>query len=101
MTVTASSDDQLMCTATHRYCLGRSTYIVGSCLTWLRATRGDFDSNTRNVMYHDAGHPMDERGRVEFARWAWPLLDDKGRLWVRTSTAYEEKPWPLDEEQSP
>ena len=110
MIVTPATADQLMCTAAHRYCLGRSTYIVSSCLEWLRATWGYFDSGTRNIMVrdtvvalmnHDAGQPMDESGWLEFARWTWPLLDDKGRLWVRKVTAHENRPWPLDAERIP
>lgn len=46
-------DDQLMASAAHRYCLGRSSYIVGSCLDWIRATWAQMEPNTQFVMLRD------------------------------------------------
>jgi hypothetical protein len=104
--VTESTDDQLMCLAAHRYCLGRSSYIVSSCLAWLVATWGDFTANTRNVIVRDtieslmdgnAGMTMDVEGWLSFAEWAWLRLDGPGRVWVFQAVAHKRKPWPLSE----
>ena len=34
--MTGSLNDQLMAMAAVRYCLGRSSYIVGACVEWVR-----------------------------------------------------------------
>lgn len=46
-------DDQLMVLAAHRYCLGRQSYPVGSCLNWLRETWDQFEANTKFVVLRD------------------------------------------------
>lgn len=114
MTITESTDDQLMCMAAHRYCLGRQSYIVGSCLDWLRAHWAQFARNTRLVILRDtlealmddrAGSPtIDAPGWRAFAAWAWDesagRLDDDDRAWVRSAVAHRiaaGKAWPLDE----
>lgn len=57
-----SLDDQLMAIAAHRYCLGRSSYIVGSCLDWIRATWPQMEPNTQFVMLRDTVEAlMDDR----------------------------------------
>lgn len=108
MILSDSTDDQLMATAAHRYCLGRQSYIVGSCLDWLVATWDQFTPNTRRHMVRDtiealmegrAGSPtVDEPGWRRFAEWAWGRLDDEGRAWVGRDVAWKGKPWPLDME---
>ena len=53
MKLTQSTNDQLMATAAHRYCLGRKSYIVGSCQEWIRDTWDQFSDNTKQVMVRD------------------------------------------------
>lgn len=98
------TDGQLMVIAAHRYCLGRQSYIVGSCVEWLRAWWGDCDRTTRHVIMRDtiealqdgnAGGSMDIREWKWFAEWAWDHMDDAGRRWVKQAVAHREKPWPL------
>lgn len=103
MKLTTSTNDQCMAMAAHRYCLGRATYIVGCCHEWLRHTWKDFEPNTRNVMVRDTieafcrdcvGHECDARGWWAFVEWAWPRLDDAGRLWVVGALKHLEPQWP-------
>jgi hypothetical protein len=65
-----TDNDQLMVTAAHRYCLGRSSYIVGSCIEWLNDIWYQLSPNSKFVILRDtieaivqhrAGHASDER----------------------------------------
>lgn len=47
------TNDQLMAMAAHRYCMGRMSYIVGSCMEWIRGTWEQLEPNTQNVMLRD------------------------------------------------
>ena len=109
MKVSPGFNDQLMAMAAHRYCLGRASYIVGSCLEWLRNTWADFSGDTRRVMVRDtaeaimggnAGHDMDVRGWRDFLAWAFADLSDADKAWVRQAVAHKNKPWPLDKESA-
>ena len=81
-----NTDDHLMAIAAFRYCLGRQSYIVGSCLDWLYATWDQFDNNTRFVIVRDtreaittgsAGSDLiDKPGWEKFAKWAFETLTD-------------------------
>lgn len=79
MQITDSTNDQLMCIAAHRYCLGRASYIVGSCVEWLMAHWGQLTENTRAVIVRDtkealaagrAGMDMDVREWGRFLEFA-------------------------------
>lgn len=72
-------DGQLMVIAAHRYCLGRCSYIVGSCIDWLKLWWEDFEPGTKAVILRDtkealendrAGMECDARGWREFVDWA-------------------------------
>ena len=43
----------LMATATVRYCLGRSTYIVGDCVDWLCAHWSALDQSAKLIIRRD------------------------------------------------
>ena len=45
--------NNLMVIAAHRYCLGRSTYIVGDCVDWLISIWNDLDDNTKAIIERD------------------------------------------------
>lgn len=94
----AGTDGQLMVMAAHRYCLGRRSYIVGSCIDWLRAYWADFEPNTRNVIVRDtlealmdgcAGDACDKAGWEGFAAWAWSNLAPEGRAWVSGALSHK------------
>jgi len=98
------TDGQLMVMAAHRYCLGRQTYIVGSCVDWLRLWWDEFEHNTRNVIIRDtiealqdnlAGSPMDKQNWEDFAKWAWELVRPEDHKWCKQAVAHRNKPWPL------
>lgn len=70
-----SENDQLMVTAAHRYCLGRSSYIVGSCIDWLNDIWYQLTPKSKfvilrdtieAVVQHRAGHASDE---IEWRRF--------------------------------
>lgn len=100
----AGLNGQLMVTAAHRYCLGRQSYIVSSCIEWLREWWPSFTPNTKNVILRDtieslqdgtAGADMDIRGWTQFADWAFDQLSGADKKWVVSAVAHRHKPWPL------
>jgi len=100
------TNGQLMAMAAHRYCLGRQSYIVGSCIEWLRCWWPQLEIKTRNVIVrdtlealqdHHAGGDCDERGWRQFFFWAWEQMDEESRAWCRSALAHRNKPWPLDD----
>ena len=95
---------QLMVMAAHRYCLGRQTYIVGSCIEWLQEHWSSFTQGTKNVILRDtvealqdgtAGAEMDVRGWKEFAKWGYDQIPWEDQMWVKSAVAHKHKPWPL------
>lgn len=95
---------QLMVMAAHRYCLGRQTYIVGSCVEWLRANWDAFEPNTKRVMLRDtieslqdgtAGWACDVTNWTDFAEWAFVRLGEEDMEWVKASVRHRQQPWPL------
>jgi len=95
---------QLMVMAAHRYCLGRQSYIVGSCIEWLRLWWPKFERNTRNVIVRDtvealqdncAGSDFDAREWKSLAEWAWEQMDAESQTWCKQAVAHRNQPWPL------
>ena len=102
----AGLNGQLMVMAAHRYCLGRQTYIVGSCVEWLRANWDAFEPNTKRVMLRDtieslqdgtAGGACDVTNWTDFAEWAFASLGEEEKDWVRASVKHRQQAWPLKE----
>jgi hypothetical protein len=96
-------NDQLMALAAFRYCLGRRSYIVGSCLDWLRDTWEQFEPNTKSVMVRDtiealmdynAGDTYDVQGWLHFAQLRMGQLTKDQQTWVRQQVSYKNKPFP-------
>ena len=103
-TILANSDDQLMVMAAHRYCLGRQTYIVSSCISWLsdnwetffKATRVTIiKDNILAMMNDDVGSRYDFDGWRDFTNWAWNLIDEDDQIYIINTTDFRNKPWPL------
>ncbi len=95
---------QLMVMAAHRYCLGRQSYIVGSCQEWLRQWWHKSNDNTRKVIVRDtvevlqdgiAGSEYDEQNWREFAEWAFAQMQKADKHWCKDAVAHRNKPWPL------
>lgn len=98
MQITESINDQLMCMAAHRYCLGRGSYIVGSCQEWLREHWLQFGSQTQSNMVRDTLEELVHTKNsvyyqdswAQTAHWMWFALNFEQREWVRASIAYKE-----------
>lgn len=95
---------QLMVMAAHRYCLGSQSYIVGSCIEWLRLWWPKFERSTRNVIVRDtvealqdncAGSDFDAREWKALAEWAWEQMDAEAQTWCKQAVAHRNQPWPL------
>jgi len=74
-----SHDGQLMVTAAHRYCLGRTSTIPGTCIDWLKTHWSDFNALTRGTILRDtkralerneAGMACDVEMWQAFIQWA-------------------------------
>lgn len=98
-------NDQLMVMAAHRYCLGRQSYIVSSCIEFIRATWDQMERNTKLVLLRDtaealmgghAGSQFDVREWNRLLEWGWYTLDNTGHVWILNALAYKQKPFPLE-----
>lgn len=49
----------IMVTAAHRYCLGRRTYIVSSCVYWLMAIWSKVEPHTKNMIIRETQEAID------------------------------------------
>ena len=99
----AGTDGQLMVMAAHRYCLGRQSYIVGSCIEWLKAHWDKFEDDTKNVIVRDTiealaddsdGDFCDRTGWWAFASSAWGMLTPEGRAWVSGALSHKREKLP-------
>ncbi len=104
MNIANDTDSQLMVMAAHRYCLGRGSYIVGACQSWMRTHWNEFDHNTKQVMVRDtiealqdemAGPGIDKESWVHWAEWAWNEMDGASQIWVKRDVTNRGKRWPL------
>lgn len=100
-----SLDGQLMVMAAHRYCLGRQSYIVGSCIDWLTIHWPTFEPNTKFTIIRDtiealqddtAGDPMDMQGWRRFATKHFATLSESNQAMIRSIADAWHKDWPLD-----
>lgn len=101
-----STDGQLMIMAAHRYCLGRQSYIVGSCIDWLRLWWGSCEPKTRVVIVRDtvialqdgdAGSSFDTEAWKQFAQWAYDQMTPERKSWCKQAVAHRENPFPLSD----
>lgn len=76
---------QLMALAAVRYCLGRSSYIVGDCADWLITIWPELSSDTRALIRRDIEDAFDQDDRARSAALHYkPLGDDcDRRQWER------------------
>lgn len=102
-------DTQLMVTAAHRYCLGRSSYIVGAAVEWLWKYRNNFERNTIRVIVRDTTEFLQDHS-TDGTQWACDLdgwrslasklyteMLDEDKEWVRSQTSRLDRAWPLIE----
>lgn len=80
-----SGHDHLMVIAAFRYCLGRSTYIVGECAAWIIKTWPLLNEQTRTIIQRELEEQfeLDDHARAkqrEFKPLGW---DCDRREWER------------------
>ena len=83
--------DGLMAIAAFRYCLGRTSYIVGDCEEWLIQQWPGLPQNVRNVIERDLREAVqrDKLGREESAAYS-PLGHECDRQsWLRVLAMIE------------
>ena len=62
----------LMVLAAFRYCLGRRTYIVGSCVDWLIQYWDEIDQNTKRIILQETKECLDRKeagDACDVVRW--------------------------------
>ena len=98
------TNGQLMVMASHRYCIGRRSYIVGACIEWMAFWWDDFDDGTKSVIVRDtvealqdgfAGDRSDHEAWRAFGQWAFAKLTEAKQAWVRDAVGYKHRDWPL------
>ena len=75
----------LMVTAAVRYCLGRSSYIVGDCVDWLLANWERFEPGCRLVILRDISEAIqrDDEARERGDQYLPLGMDMDRREWER------------------
>ena len=78
MEISLSTDDQLMVMAAHRYCLGRQSYIVGSCINWLTNHWNQISPGTQDVILRDTLEALaKDRAGSDYDAKAWRVFASK------------------------
>ena len=77
----------LMATAAVRYCLGRSSYIVGDCVDWLLANWERFEPGCRLVILRDISEAIqrDDEARERGDQYLPLGMDMDRREWERAA----------------
>lgn len=77
--------DDLMATAAVRYCLGRSSYIVGDCVDWLIAQQRAISPNALRIIVRDIREAMtrDDEARERGDKHLPLGMDMDRREWER------------------
>lgn len=85
--------DGLMAIAAHRYCMGRSTYIVGDCVDWLCAEWDKLPENVRKIIQRDTEEELkrDDEARERGDAFLPLGHDCDRREWERLSTLWRSK----------
>lgn len=85
--------DNLMVIAAHRYCLGRSTYIVGDCVEWLIAIWDTLPRKTKEIIQRDTEEAFErDDGDREGGRDYGTLGDDCDRAeWEKLRKMWRQK----------
>lgn len=80
-----SGHDHLMVIAAFRYCLGRSTYIVGECAAWIIKTWPLLNEQTKTIIKRELEEQfeLDDRARAEQREYKTLGLDCDRREWER------------------
>lgn len=91
MQLTHGTNDQLMALAAHRYCLGRSTYMVQVCIEWLMKTWPQFTNESKYLIIRDildaldnncAGMYCDVRNWIDVTRWMLSQMNEEQKISV-------------------
>lgn len=77
--------DDLMVVAAFRYCLGRRTYIVGHCVSWLMANWTNLEERSRECITRELAEEIERDNNARGIGCDWhPLGDDCDRAeWLK------------------
>jgi hypothetical protein len=85
-------DDQLMAMAAFRYCLGRQSYIVETCISWVRSNLEKLDINTVRIIARDTleaiideaagSKTTDEPGWMQLFKELYAHIPQEDREWL-------------------
>jgi hypothetical protein len=99
-------DGQLMIMAAFRYCCGRQSYVVGSCIDYLNKWWSYATDSTKHVIIRDIVEALMDGncGSPTIDRPAWKVFAESkimqlpavDRIRIKQVTAWKGKEWPLD-----
>jgi hypothetical protein len=101
-----SVNGQIVIMGAFRYALGRQTYVVSSVIEWLQENWDILEQKSKFVIMRDTaaelmdgmvGADFDDKRWREFLAWGINQEDKKFETDVRTSVAWKDKLFPLDE----
>jgi len=91
-------NDEIMVTCALRYCLGRQSYVVGSCIEFIQEVWDQLPNSQKGVITRDileafdegnVGMDMDAAGWRGLVRWCFKNLDQKTKDWLFRALAHK------------
>jgi hypothetical protein len=92
-------NDEIMVTCALRYCLGRQSYVVGSCIDFIKQVWDQLPKSSQGVIVRDileafdegnVGMDMDASGWRDLVRWCFNNLDKETEIWLFKALSYRE-----------
>jgi uncharacterized protein YbdZ (MbtH family) len=98
-------NNELMIMAAHRYCLGRQSYIVSSCIDWLNAHWSKFSDKSQILLLRDTllalmdrlagSETVDAPLWKEFCEQHWGELTPVNQENIISMLSHRNVSWPL------
>ena len=76
-------DDEIMLSMAHRYCLGRSSYMVSLCINWLELHWNQLGENTQNTIIKETMDALSDNmffmdmDRTAWKHFLWNVVQNK------------------------
>jgi hypothetical protein len=92
-------NDEIMVTCALRYCLGRKSYVVGSCIEFIKQVWDQLPKSSQGVITRDileafvdgnVGSDYDSDAWRSLVRWCFNELNQETKDWLFKSLAYRE-----------